>query len=382
MQQPDIKVIISGGGTGGHIFPALAIANAIKSARPQAEILFVGAKGRMEMEKVPAAGYKIEGLWISGIKRELTIDNLSFPFKVLSSISKAMHILKEFKPNAAVGVGGYASGPLLYAASLKKIPCLIQEQNSYPGITNKILAKRVQKICVAYEGMDKYFPASKIILTGNPVRENVLMLDGKFDEAMSFFSFNPSQKTLLIVGGSQGARSINKSILAGLEKLKAAGVQLIWQTGKLFYEEAQRAVAEVGYEQARVFDFIARMDFAYAAANLVVSRAGASTVSELTLTGKPSVMVPLPTAAEDHQTKNIEAMVKRDAAVLVKDTDALQHLADTALNIINDADRLKQLSANAAAMALPHAAQKIADEVIAMATQHAAQNLKHVTAGS
>lgn len=236
MQQPDIKVIISGGGTGGHIFPALAIANAIKSARPQAEILFVGAKGRMEMEKVPAAGYKIEGLWISGIKRELTIDNLSFPFKVLSSISKAMHILKEFKPNAAVGVGGYASGPLLYAASLKKIPCLIQEQNSYPGITNKILAKRVQKICVAYEGMDKYFPASKIILTGNPVRENVLMLDGKFDEAMSFFSFNPSQKTLLIVGGSQGARSINKSILAGLEKLKAAGVQLIWQTGKLFYE--------------------------------------------------------------------------------------------------------------------------------------------------
>ena len=363
MQQPDIKVIISGGGTGGHIFPALAIANAIKSARPLAEILFVGAKGRMEMEKVPAAGYKIEGLWISGIKRELTIDNLSFPFKVLSSISKAMHILKEFKPNAAVGVGGYASGPLLYAASLKKIPCLIQEQNSYPGITNKILAKRVQKICVAYEGMDKYFPASKITLTGNPVRENVLMLDGKFDEAMSFFNFNLSQKTLLIVGGSQGARSINKSILAGLEKLKNAGVQLIWQTGKLFYEEAQRAVAEAGYEQARVFDFIARMDFAYAAANLVVSRAGASTVSELTLTGKPSVMVPLPTAAEDHQTKNALTLVDKNAARMVKDSEMKDKFWNTLSEICENEGLRKEMSANIEFFAKPKAAEMIVDEI-------------------
>ena len=368
MQQRKLKVIISGGGTGGHIFPALAIANAIRKLNPETDFLFVGAQGKMEMEKVPAAGYKIEGLWISGIKRELTIDNLSFPFKVLSSVSKALRIIREFKPDVAVGVGGYASGPLLYAASLKNIPCLIQEQNSYPGITNKILAKRVQKICVAYDGMEKYFPKEKILLTGNPVRENVLKIEGKRQEAFSFFRLNPDKKTILVVGGSQGARSINRSILAGLNEIRQADVQVVWQTGKLFYDEAQNAVSSAGMENVRVFDFISQMDFAYAAADLIVSRAGASTVSEILLVGKPSVMVPLPTAAEDHQTKNIEAMVRKNAALMVRDADASAQLVATALALSNE-QLLKSLAANAAAQALPNSAEKIAGEVIALASE-------------
>ncbi|HRV53362.1 MAG: UDP-N-acetylglucosamine--N-acetylmuramyl-(pentapeptide) pyrophosphoryl-undecaprenol N-acetylglucosamine transferase [Bacteroidia bacterium] len=369
MQQRKLKVIISGGGTGGHIFPALAIANAIRKLNPETDFLFVGAQGKMEMEKVPAAGYKIEGLWISGIKRELTIDNLSFPFKVLSSVSKALRIIREFKPDVAVGVGGYASGPLLYAASLKNIPCLIQEQNSYPGITNKILAKRVQKICVAYDGMEKYFPKEKILLTGNPVRENVLKIEGKRQEAFSFFRLNPDKKTILVVGGSQGARSINRSILAGLNEIRQADVQVVWQTGKLFYDEAQNAVSSAGMENVRVFDFISQMDFAYAAADLIVSRAGASTVSEILLVGKPSVMVPLPTAAEDHQTKNIEAMVRKNAALMVRDADASAQLVATALATLSNEQLLKSLAANAAAQALPNSAEKIAGEVIALASE-------------
>lgn len=369
MQQHKLRVIISGGGTGGHIFPALAIANAIRKLNPETEFLFVGAQGKMEMEKVPAAGYKIEGLWISGIKRELTIDNLSFPFKVLSSVSKALRIIREFKPDVAVGVGGYASGPLLYAASLKNIPCLIQEQNSYPGITNKILAKRVQKICVAYDGMEKYFPKEKILLTGNPVRENVLKIEGKRQEAFSFFRLNPEKKTILVVGGSQGARSINRSILAGLNEIRHADVQVVWQTGKLFYDEAQNAVSSAGMENVRVFDFISQMDFAYAAADLIVSRAGASTVSEILLVGKPSVMVPLPTAAEDHQTKNIEAMVRKNAALMVRDADASAQLVATALDTLRDEQLLKSLASNAAAQALPNSAEKIAGEVIALASE-------------
>lgn len=369
MQQHKLRVIISGGGTGGHIFPALAIANAIRKLNPETEFLFVGAQGKMEMEKVPAAGYKIEGLWISGIKRELTIDNLSFPFKVLSSVSKALRIIREFKPDVAVGVGGYASGPLLYAASLKNIPCLIQEQNSYPGITNKILAKRVQKICVAYDGMEKYFPKEKILLTGNPVRENVLKIEGKRQEAFSFFRLNLEKKTILVVGGSQGARSINRSILAGLNEIRHADVQVVWQTGKLFYDEAQNAVSSARMENVRVFDFISQMDFAYAAADLIVSRAGASTVSEILLVGKPSVMVPLPTAAEDHQTKNIEAMVRKNAALMVRDADASAQLVATALATLRDEQLLKSLASNAAAQALPNSAEKIAGEVIALAKE-------------
>ncbi len=364
MPQHDLRVVISGGGTGGHIFPALAIAGAIKKLQPTAEFLFVGAKGKMEMEKVPAAGYKIEGLWISGIKRELSMDNLSFPFKVLSSVSKALKIIKTFKPDVAVGVGGYASGPLLFAASLKNIPCLIQEQNSYPGITNKILAKRVSKICVAYEGMEKYFPAEKIILTGNPVRESVLHIEGKRGDALSFFNLDPSKKTILVVGGSQGARSINNSIKAGLEKIKEANVQVVWQTGKFFYEEAIRSVEEMKATGVRVFDFISNMDLAYAAADLVVSRAGASTVSEITLVGKPCIMVPLPTAAEDHQTKNIKSLVQKEAAVMVKDNEAMQFLVNTAINYVNDAKMLKALSENVSKQALKNSAERIAQEVI------------------
>lgn len=366
MPQHDLKVIISGGGTGGHIFPALAIAGAIKKLQPTAEFLFVGAKGKMEMEKVPAAGYKIEGLWISGIRRELTIDNLSFPFKVLSSVSKAMQIINRFKPDVAVGVGGYASGPLLYAASLKKIPCLIQEQNSYPGITNKILAKRVSKICVAYEGMEKYFPKEKLILTGNPVRENVLEIEGKRTDAFSFFNLDINKKTILVVGGSQGARSINHSIKNGLEKINNAGVQIIWQTGKFFYAEAIQFVEEKKLNNTKVFDFISNMDLAYAAADLIVSRAGASTVSEITLVGKPCIMVPLPTAAEDHQTKNIQALVQKDAAIMVKDNEAQQTLVDTALKYINDEQKLKSLAANVSKQALRNSSERIAKEVIAL----------------
>jgi UDP-N-acetylglucosamine--N-acetylmuramyl-(pentapeptide) pyrophosphoryl-undecaprenol N-acetylglucosamine transferase len=368
MLQPNsIRVIISGGGTGGHIFPALAIAHAIVKQRPDAEILFVGAIGKMEMEKVPAAGFRIEGLWISGLKRELTLDNLSFPFKVLSSISKAVRIIKEFRPDVAVGVGGYASGPLLYAATLKKVPCLIQEQNSYPGITNKILSKRVQKICVAYSGMSKYFPAEKIILTGNPVRESVLQIEGKREEAFSFFNLSATKKTLLVTGGSQGARSINKSILAGLSQFIQNDIQVIWQTGKWFFEEAQSALKPEHATHIRVFDFIARMDLAYAAADLVLSRAGASTVSEIALVGKPSVMVPLPTAAEDHQTKNIEALVAAHASVMVKDADASLQLVARAISLMKDDEMLKQLSENISRLALPGAAEKIADEVIGLA---------------
>lgn len=369
MPQHDLKVIISGGGTGGHIFPALAIAGAIKKLQPTAEFLFVGAKGKMEMEKVPAAGYKIEGLWISGIRRELTIDNLSFPFKVLSSVSKAMQIINRFKPDVAVGVGGYASGPLLYAASLKKIPCLIQEQNSYPGITNKILAKRVSKICVAYEGMEKYFPKEKLILTGNPVRENVLEIEGKRTDAFSFFNLDINKKTILVVGGSQGARSINHSIKNGLEKINSAGVQIIWQTGKFFYNEAIQFVEEKKLNNTKVFDFISTMDLAYAAADLIVSRAGASTVSEITLVGKPCIMVPLPTAAEDHQTKNIQALVQKDAAIMVKDNEAQQTLVDIALKYINDEQKLKSLAENVSKQALRNSSERIAKEVIALVKQ-------------
>ncbi len=362
-----LRVIISGGGTGGHIFPALAIAGAIKKINPDAEFLFVGAKGKMEMEKVPAAGYKIEGLWISGLKRELSVDNLSFPFKVISSVTKAMSIINKFKPHVAVGVGGYASGPLLYAASLKKIPCLIQEQNSYPGITNKILAKRVKKICVAYEGMEKFFPADKIILTGNPVRENVLLIDGKRKEAMQFFKLDSNKKTILIIGGSQGARSINHSLRDGLKKFADKDVQLIWQTGKLFFTEAEKIIGEVNYNGIKAFDFISKMDLAYAAADLVISRAGASTVSEITLVGKPAVMVPLATAAEDHQTKNIRALVQKDAAVMIKDSDAKEKLVDTALQLVFDHNKLKQLSTNVSNLALRNSAERIAEEVIQLA---------------
>lgn len=360
----NLRVVISGGGTGGHIFPAIAIANAIKKLNPQAEILFVGAKGRMEMEKVPAAGYKIEGLWISGLKREFNADNLSFPLKVISSLFGAYKIISRFKPHVAVGVGGYASGPLLYVANAKGIPTLIQEQNSYPGITNKMLSKKAKRICVAYDGMDKFFPADKIVLTGNPVRENILDIQNKRQDAAQFFGIDPNKKTILVVGGSQGARSINQAIVNDLQKIADAGVQLIWQTGKNFLPIATQGVEKVASKSIKAFDFITKMDLAYAIADLVVSRAGASTVSELCIVGKPAVMVPLPTAAEDHQTKNIQSLVNKNAAVMVKDSNARTQLVNTALALVKNESELNILKENISKLALPNSAEVIASEVI------------------
>ncbi len=361
------KIIISGGGTGGHIFPAIAIANALKKMDSTIEILFVGAKGKMEMEKVPMAGYKIEGLWISGLQRNSFLSNLSFPFKVISSLSQAAKIIGKFRPDVAVGVGGYASGPLLYMASKKRVPALIQEQNSFPGITNKLLAKKVNKVCVAYDGMEKFFPGNKIVKTGNPVREEVVKTDGKKYEAINYFGLDDNIKTILVVGGSQGARSINLSIKSGLEKIKNSGCQLIWQTGKLFYEEAHNIVENLNCSRIKVFDFINRMDLAYSIADLVVTRAGASTVSELCIVGKPSILVPLPTAAEDHQTKNCMALVQKNAGILVRDNEAMNMLVDKALEIIDDTDKLTSLSNNISQLALPDSAKIIAKEVLQLA---------------
>jgi UDP-N-acetylglucosamine--N-acetylmuramyl-(pentapeptide) pyrophosphoryl-undecaprenol N-acetylglucosamine transferase len=365
--QRKYKVIISGGGTGGHIFPAVAIANALKKMDSSIDILFVGAKGKMEMEKIPAAGYKIEGLWISGLQRNSFKSNLSFPFKLVSSLRQAGKIIKRFQPDVAVGVGGYASGPLLYMATRKNIPALIQEQNSFPGITNKLLAKKVNKICVAYDGMERFFPKDKIIKTGNPVREDVVKIEGKKYEAINYFGLEDNLKTILVVGGSQGARSINLSIKGGLEKIKESGCQLIWQTGKLFYGEAASAAESLNSNKIKVYDFINRMDLAYSIADLVVTRAGASTVSELCIVAKPSILIPLPTAAEDHQTKNCMALVNRNAGILVKDNDAMATLVSKALETIQDTEKLSALSKNIRQLALPDSAKTIAKEVLQLA---------------
>ena len=365
---PDIlkpyRVIISGGGTGGHIYPAVAIANQIKAVSPASEILFVGAEGRMEMTRVPEAGYKIIGLWISGLQRKLTLDNLSFPFKVLSSVRRSHQIIKDFKPDAVVGVGGYASGPLLYAATAQGIPALIQEQNSYAGITNKLLAKRVQKICVAYPGMDQFFPASKLVFTGNPVRQDIMNVQQKRREALLHFGLTSEKKTILVIGGSLGARTINQSIAAGLDRILEAGYQLIWQTGKAFYPQAQELEKQDEGQGIRAFDFIRKMDLAYAAADVVISRAGALSISELCLAAKPSILVPSPNVAEDHQTKNAMALVQQDAALLVKDAEAQQVLVGKALELAADETQQKKLSANILTMARPDAAADIVHELL------------------
>jgi UDP-N-acetylglucosamine--N-acetylmuramyl-(pentapeptide) pyrophosphoryl-undecaprenol N-acetylglucosamine transferase len=362
--RPDTKIIISGGGTGGHIFPAIAIANALRAINPSTEILFVGAKGRMEMEKVPDAGYPIEGLNITGLQRSMKLSNLAFPFRLVSSLIKAGSIINRFKPQVAVGVGGYASGPLLYMASRKGVPGLIQEQNSYPGITNKLLAGKVQKICVAYDRMERFFPKSKIILTGNPVREQMVNIKEKKNEAASFFKLDENKPTLLVIGGSQGARSINLAIRSKLNVISDAGLQLIWQCGKLFLDEARTAVEQLKNPGIKVVDFIGRMDFAYAISDVIVSRAGASTVSELCIVGKPSILVPLPTAAEDHQTHNCMALVDKKAAILVSDKDATEHLVKVAIELMNDPGRKETLSKNISAMAIHNAAHIIAKEVL------------------
>jgi UDP-N-acetylglucosamine--N-acetylmuramyl-(pentapeptide) pyrophosphoryl-undecaprenol N-acetylglucosamine transferase len=359
------RIIISGGGTGGHIFPAIAIANALKEkCNGQVEILFVGAEGRMEMEKVPAAGYKIEGLWISGLQRKLTLKNLSFPFKVISSLLKAKKIMKMFRPDAVVGTGGYASGPMLRVASNAGIPTLVQEQNSFPGITNKILAKKVDRICVAYEGMQKYFPASKIVLTGNPVRQDILKLDGKKARGQEFFGLDPSRKTILVIGGSLGARTINESMLAGIDAFAKNNIQLIWQTGKTFYAQASVATAALRLQGITAHEFISKMDYAYAAADIVISRAGASSVSELCLVKKASILVPSPNVSEDHQTKNAMALVNHGAALLVKDAAASSELVEKAMALISDEALKAKLETSIAKMAYADSALVIANEIL------------------
>ncbi len=358
------RVIISGGGTGGHIFPAIAIANAIKEKYSDTKILFVGALGRMEMEKVPAAGYDIIGLPIMGLQRRITLQNLKFPFKLLASLLKAKKIIKEFDPDVVVGVGGYASGPLLKAATNKGIPALVQEQNSYPGITNKLLAKKVQKICVAYDNMDRFFPKEKIMLTGNPVRQDIKNLKAKKARGIEHFGLNENKKTVLVVGGSLGARTINHAIDAGIEEIANNDIQLVWQTGKLYVDEAARTVSKYEEKGIKTMPFISKMDYAYAVADVVVSRAGAMSVSELSIAAKPTIFVPLPSAAEDHQTKNAMALVNHNAALLVKDIEAQDKLIPTLINLIKDEEEQLKIANNVAKMAFTDSANIIADEVV------------------
>lgn len=362
-----LRIILSGGGTGGHIFPAIAIANEIKQLVPHAEFLFVGALGRMEMEKVPAAGYKIIGVPIAGLQRKFTLGNLKLPFLIIKSLLQTRRIIKEFKPHVVVGTGGYASGPVLKAATAMNIPTLIQEQNGYAGITNKLLAKKVNRICVGYEGMDVFFPKEKILLTGNPVRQDIQGLEGKRGEAMRFFGLREDLKTILVIGGSLGARTINEAIGSGLEKFKEAGIQLIWQTGKGYADRAMLQVQQQNSELLKASAFIQRMDMAYAAADLVISRAGASSVTELCNSHKACILVPSPNVAEDHQTKNAMALVNKAATLLIKDTEASEKLVAEAIRLVRDEAILAKLRANIRLLAYPDSANIIANEVLKLA---------------
>lgn len=364
-----LRIIISGGGTGGHIFPAVSIANAIKELRPDAEILFVGAEGRMEMQRVPDAGYKIIGLPVAGFDRKRLWRNFAVLIKLARSQWKARTIIKEFRPQVAVGVGGYASGPTLKTAGMMGIPTLIQEQNSYAGVTNKLLAKKAHKICVAYPGMEKFFPAEKILMTGNPVRQNLLARSVSREDAIRSFALDPAKKTILILGGSLGARTINNAILAGLSQIgEAKDIQFIWQTGKLYHAEITRRMKEEGeVPNLYVTDFIKDMAAAYAAADLVISRAGAGSISEFCLLGKPVMLVPSPNVAEDHQTKNALALVNKEAAIYIKDSEAEEKLITTALTQVLDKEKLHGLSKNITKLALPDSATVIAKEVIKLA---------------
>lgn len=358
------RIVISGGGTGGHIYPAIAIANALKAEDSSVEILFVGAEGKMEMEKVPKAGYRIIGLPIVGIKREVSLENVAFPVKLTRSLLKARSVLREFRPDVAVGVGGFASGPLLMVASLLGIPTLIQEQNSYAGITNKLLARRAKTICVAYPGMEAFFARKKIKLLGNPVRSDILNSTSKRPEAVAHFGLDDHRKTLFVMGGSLGARSINESIREGLKKLNDAGYQVLWQTGKAYIETAREAIAHVRSDRVKAFDFIYDMDLAYAAADVVISRAGALSVSELCLAAKPAILVPFPAASEDHQTKNAMSLIRQSAALLVADSHASRDLVETAIRLMEDPQKQKELRRNISTLARPDAAKQIAHEVI------------------
>ena len=358
------KIIISGGGTGGHIFPAIAIANALKAIAPQCEILFVGALGRMEMEKVPAAGYPIEGLNISGIQRGSILKNLKLPFKLINALIKAVKIINRFKPHVAVGVGGYASGPLLYAASMKKVPYLIQEQNSFAGVTNKILGKKASEICVAFDGMEQFFPAGRILKTGNPVRKEMVDIIGKRQAAFEYFKLNPHKKTVLVTGGSLGARTLNTSIESHLQDFINQEVQLIWQTGKYYYQGVTERLGQDFHPNIRVLEFLQQMDLAYAAADVIISRAGAGTIAELCLVKKPVILVPSPNVAEDHQTKNAQALVKEDAALMITDAVAGDQLVAQALDLLKDEAQMKKMSENIAKLAMADADIVIAKEIL------------------
>ena len=366
-----LRIIISGGGTGGHIFPAVSIANAIKEQRPDTEILFVGAEGRMEMHRVPAAGYPIKGLPIAGFNRKNLLKNIPVLIKLFKSQQMAKAIIKEFKPHAAVGVGGYASGPTLKVAGNMGIPTLLQEQNSYAGVTNKLLAKQAHKICVAYEGMERFFEKEKIILTGNPVRQDLLNHTASQEEAIKSFGLDPNKKTILVLGGSLGARTINNCIIQNLDKIKNSDVQFIWQTGKIYIEEARDSVSKTGgLSMIHVTDFISNMGIAYRAADLVISRAGAGSISEFCLLQKPVILVPSPNVAEDHQTKNALALVNKNAALYVKDVDAKDKLVDEALQAVKQPELLTNLSKNIAELAFTDSANVIAKEVIQLAEKY------------
>lgn len=360
----DLRIIISGGGTGGHIFPAVSIANAIKAKHPNAKILFVGAEGRMEMQRVPAAGYEIKGLPIKGFDRAHKLKNFKVLFKLWKSLRMARQIIKDFKPQVAVGVGGYASGATLYECAKMGIPCLIQEQNSYAGVTNKLLSKRVAKICVAYEGMERFFPANKIIMTGNPVRQNVLKTNISIEEARKSFGLDPNKKTILLVGGSLGARTINRSVIEHLNLIHDSEVQFIWQTGKYYYQKISDSMKGKELPNLKVMDFISDMGAAYKAADLIISRAGASSISEFQIIGKPVILIPSPNVAEDHQTKNAMALVNKQAAIYVKDAEAPDTLLPLALKVIADDSKLKSLSENVKKMGLKNSADIIANEVL------------------
>ena len=360
----ELRVIISGGGTGGHIFPAVSIANAIKAQHPDAKILFVGALGRMEMQRVPAAGYEIKGLPIQGFNRKHLLKNVSVLIRLYKSLRMARKIIKQFRPMVAVGVGGYASGATLYECAKMGIPCLIQEQNSYAGVTNKLLAKRVQKICVAYDGMERFFPADKIIMTGNPVRENVLQTSLSQQEARTSFGLQPDKKTILLVGGSLGARTINESVMSHLDMIKDSGVQFIWQTGKYYHADIMKRLEGKDLPMLKVTDFISDMGAAYKAADVVISRAGASSISEFQLIGKPVILVPSPNVAEDHQTKNALALVNKQAALLVRDAEAREKLLPLALQTVKDDAKLASLSENIKKLGKGNAAGVIAQEVL------------------
>lgn len=361
------RVIISGGGTGGHIFPAISVANALRKIDPEIEILFVGADGRMEMEKIPAAGYTIIGLPVVGIHRSLTLKNIRVLLKLFKSLNMAKKIIKEFEPDVVVGVGGYASGPVLRQAGKMGIPTLIQEQNSYPGVTNKLLAKKASAICVAYDEMDKYFPAEKIIKTGNPVRQNFDNLKSLESEALSFFNLKKDFPVILVLGGSLGAGSINKSLSGNIDKLRDSDCQWLWQTGKHYYENIKALISLSFSESISVHGFINRMDYAYAAADIIVSRAGAGTISELCLVGKPVILVPSPNVAEDHQTRNAMALSEREAAVLITDVQAIKTLVDEAIKLICDKTKRDLLSKNILKMADRNADVRIAEEILKLA---------------